>query len=200
MNTRWLLLGLTLPVLVLSGCASTGAGGCTQKQLPALLASTDFAALLGPVAGQLCEATCTPAGGGRVTCDAPLRNQPMPWLVPDFVDLNSFTPGATGLYLGEQMRATLSHQCGAPIRQIEFGKHIQLTENGQVSLTRNPDQILQNEVAGQDIVVGTYTFNAGRLSLFVRRVDATTGVITRMVAKEISYSCGTLGNRVAQVD
>lgn len=199
MMTRWALLGLVLPVLALSGCASTGAGGCTPRQLPDLIGSTDFPAVLGPVAGQLCEATCTPSSNGQLTCDAPLRHQATPWLVPDFVDLNSFSPGTTGLYLGEQMRAALSQQCGAPIRQVEFGKHIQLTDDGQVSLTRNPNQVLQNEVTGQDIVVGTYTFNAGRLSLFIRKVDASTGVMTRMVAKEITYSCGTLGNRVAQI-
>jgi hypothetical protein len=188
-----------LSLFTLVGCANIGGNECAPKQLPALVSSTDFSAVLGPVAGQLCEATCTPASNGRVNCHAPLRLQPTPWLVPDFVDLNTFNPGPTGLYLGEQMRVSLSNQCGAPIRQVEFGKHIQLSDDGQVSLTRNPDQILQNEVAGQDIVVGTYSYNAGRLSLFIRKVDASTGVISRMLAKEITYSCGALGNRVAEV-
>jgi len=191
---------LGLAALALAGCGTTSSAACTPRQLPSLLSSTDLHPILGSVAGQLCEATCTPGPDGRLSCDAPLRNETTPLLVPDFVNLDSFSPGPTGLYLGEQMRAALNAQCGASIRQVEFGKHLQLSDDGVVSLTRNPTEVLQNEVAGQDIIVGTYAYNAGRLSLFVRKLDASTGIISRMVAKEITYSCGALGNRMAHVN
>jgi FlgO protein len=163
----WAALG------VLAGCASAPDQPCGYKQLPNLVALTDFEPLFRTAAAELCPPIHST---GAV-------------LVPDFLNLQTYAPGPTGLYMGEQMRAALSHQCNSPIQQVDFGKYLKLNDDGLAVLTRNADEIQASAVRSQDVVVGTYSFQGGKLSMFMRRLNSSNGVIERMVAKEVAYTC-----------
>ncbi len=160
-------------VAALAACSSVPDQPCSYRQLPNLLAITDFETLFRTAASDLCP---------------PIQNTGTV-LVPDFQNLQTYAPGPTGLYMGEQMRAALSHQCNSPILQVDFGKYLKLNDDGLAVLTRNASDIQANEVRSQNVVVGTYSFQGGKLSVFMRRLNSDNGVIERMVAKEVAYTC-----------
>ena len=111
-------------------------------------------------------------------------------LVTDFVDLKSYVPGESGLLMGELMRGSLNQVCCYKIVQAEFGKYFKLNENGLVSLTRRVSEIKHDGYPQPEAVVGTYNFlNNSKVVLFVRRINTTTGYVTKMVTREIDYSC-----------
>ncbi|MEN9383840.1 MAG: hypothetical protein RL323_983 [Pseudomonadota bacterium] len=168
-RTGWALLAAA----GLAGCASAPDQPCSFKQLPNLVGLTDFEPIFRTAAAELC----------------PPANSTSTVLVPDFLNLQTYTPGPTGLYMGEQMRAALSHQCNSPILQVDFGKYFKLNDEGLAVLTRNADEIHTQEVRSQNVVIGTYSFQGGKLSMFMRRLGTGNGVIERMVAKEVSYTC-----------
>jgi hypothetical protein len=91
--------------------------------------------------------------------------------------------------MGEQMRAALSMQCHSKIAQIDFGKYFKLTQDGLSALTRNPSEIQHDELKSQDVVVGTYSFQGNKLSVFVRRIQGSSGVIQKMVSNSVTYIC-----------
>lgn len=77
----------------------------------------------------------------------------------------------------------------------EFGKYFKLNENGLVSLTRRISEVKQDDYPQPEAVVGTYNYlNSSKVVLFVRRINTTTGHVTKMVTREIDYSC--LGRKV----
>ena len=161
---------------------------CSAQRLPRLVGITNFDRIFRRMAAQLCEPLCSQTPQGVVlSCDE--RQLSHSVMVPDFLDLQTYTSGPTGLYMGEQMRAALSMQCRSKIAQIDFGKYFKLTQDGWSALTRNPSEIQHDELKSQDVVVGTYSFQGNKLSVFVRRIQGSSGVIQKMVSNSVTYIC-----------
>ena len=110
-------------------------------------------------------------------------------LVTDFVDIQSLKPGRAGFLMGELMRGGLNSLCCSDIIQGEFSKFFKLSDNGLVALTRNPKEIHTNEYRNSDCIVGTYSYSIDKLYLFVRKIDIYTGVISKFISREISFTC-----------
>ncbi|WP_243369735.1 FlgO family outer membrane protein [Geotalea sp. SG265] len=187
---------------MLTGCAGSLAsnlvgGTCQNKPLPVLLDSTDLRALFEEIAAELCTDTCSdcsPSGMADKKAPRTCLNRAdagrTTVLVTDFADIQTFLPSQSGLLMGELMRAGLNNVCCHRIVQAEFGKYFKLSENGLVVLTRKLSEIKKDEYSRSDVVVGTYNYmNNGKIVLFVRKMNTETGTISRMVTKEIDYSC-----------
>jgi hypothetical protein len=191
-----LLVGLCL----LNGCvADIVYGPCYGKTLPQLLDSTTLKPLFQEIAYELCTDSCSDCVVRNLDGTTPkltpntctleeIRRQTV--LVTDFVDLKSYVPGESGLLMGEMMRGSLNQVCCYKIVQTEFGKYFKLNENGLVSLTRRVSEIKHDDYPQPEAVVGTYNYlNNSKVVLFVRRINTTTGYVTKMVTREIDYSC-----------
>lgn len=193
-------------IQVLTGCAPyyyynthqpEAYGACYNKSLPILLDSTDLKALFQDIAAELCVDTCSecvsraPDGKAAIPASAP-RNEinPQTVLVTDFADLQTFIPNQSGLLMGELMRASLNKVCCYKIIQAEFAKYFKLSENGLVVLTRNVNEIKKDEYSQSEAIVGTYSYlSNNKVVIFVRRINMATGKISRMVTREVNYSC-----------
>ena len=177
----------------LAGCASNDHQQCAKRGLTQLMAVTDVGKLFDDIAADFCPSNCSaPSGTGVAMCQDEGLSRLV--LVPDFVSVSTYTPGASGLFMGEQMRAALSQRCNSRIYQAEFGRDLKLSMDGLVALTRNPGEVVRDEFRGQDILIGTYAYSGNRLSLFARKINGSSGVISKMVSKEIVYSCGSMGD------
>jgi len=110
-------------------------------------------------------------------------------LVTDFVDIQSFVPKQQGILMGELMRGSLNSNCSYRIVQAEFAKYFKLSESGLVVLSRNVGVIKHDEYKQPECIVGTYSIMNNKLILFVRRINTDTGKISKMVTREITYSC-----------
>lgn len=185
---------------MLTGCATFHVdtyGACYNKSLPILLDSTDLKALFQDIAAELCEDTCSdsvspvPDGKGtRPTCATRDDINRLTVLVTDFADLQTFIPNQSGLLMGELMRASLNKVCHYKIIQAEFAKYFKLSESGLVVLTRNVNEIKKDEYAQSEAIVGTYNYlNNNKVVIFARKINMATGKISRMVTREVNYSC-----------
>jgi hypothetical protein len=197
------ILYLIVPCVLglLSGCAtstpSTFGGDCYNKSLPILLDSTDLKALFQDIAAELCGETsyaCLPqteeGKGNTQTCTNSEEMNPVAVLVTDFADIQSFLPNQSGLLMGELMRGSLNKVCNYKIIQAEFAKYFKLSENGLVVLTRKVNEIKKDEYSQSEAVVGTYSYlNNSKVVIFVRKINITTGKISRMVTREVNYAC-----------
>ncbi|GAB4403815.1 MAG: hypothetical protein OHK0048_22990 [Rhodoferax sp.] len=176
----------------LGGCAANDPRQCSTEKLSSLMAVAEVPRVFDDIALDFCPNRCgVDVRTGQTTCEENTLSSLV--LVPDFVSIGTYQPGVAGMVMGEQMRAALSRRCQSRIVQAEFGRDLKLSEDGLVALTRNPAEVVRDEFRGQDLIVGTYAFAGNRLSLFARRVAGNSGVIARMVSKEVVYSCGLLG-------
>ena len=192
MNLQRMLMLTTVSILGLAGCAANDHQQCGKQGLSQLVAATDVSKLFNDIAADFCPSNCTNnIATVPNTCQDDSLSRLV--LVPDFVSVSTYTPGTAGLYMGEQMRAALSQRCNSRIYQAEFGRDLKLSVEGLVALTRNPGEIVKDEFRGQDILIGTYAYSGNRLSLFARKINSTSGVISKMVSREIVYSCGAMG-------
>lgn len=192
------LLAATVVLMGLAGCASNDHQQCSKRGLGQLMTVTDIGQLFGDIAADFCPSNCsTSSSAGVALCQDEGLSRLV--LVPDFVSVSTYTPGTAGLVMGEQMRAALSQRCNSRIYQAEFGRDLKLSMNGLVALTRDPGEVVRDEFRGQDILIGTYAYSGNRLSLFARKINGSSGVISKMVSKEIVYSCGSMGDSAARV-
>lgn len=201
------MIRLVIPVLVcfgvlqmLTGCAvhhPETYGACYGKSLPILLDSTDLKTLFQGMAAELCVepcSDCTARGLDGNVSAATSKGQDeisrQTVLVTDFADIQTFMPNQSGLLMGELMRASLNNVCNYKITQAEFAKYFKLSENGLVVLTRKAGEIKKNEYNQSEAIVGTYSYlNNNKALVFARRIHMETGRISRMVTREIDYSC-----------
>lgn len=187
----------------LPGCAAfypaqPMGGDCYNKSLPILLDSTDLKALFQDIAVELCTDACVDSSSPLTTDN----KNPKPCLnldersqstviVTDFADIQTFMPNQSGLLMGELMRGSVSKVCRHKIIQAEFGKYFKLSENGLVVLTRKVNEIKKDEYSQSEAIVGTYNYlNNNKVVIFVRKINTDTGKISRMVTREVNYSCG----------
>jgi hypothetical protein len=194
---------ILLAGLLGSGCVSRGwypynplSGGntCSDATPRQLLEHTDLKSLFDGIALEIC------ADGCQGTADPGTAANPVPTkpsercsgetiLVTDFVDLQSLAPQKHGLLMGDLMRSALNSRCGYRIVQAEFSSFFRLSENGLVVLSRNSADIRNSEYRQSECVVGTYSFVGAKLIVSVRRISTLTGRITRMVTREVDYTC-----------
>lgn len=186
-----LTMGASLLGLV--GCASNDYQQCGKEKLTALVAMAEVNQVFDEFALGFCPPSCgvDPTSGASTCSDTEQLSKLV--LVPDYVNITNYLPGVAGLYMGEQMRAALSRRCSSRIYQAELGRDFKLSGEGLVALTRNPSEVIRDEFRGQDILLGTYAYGGNRLSLFTRKISGSSGVISKMISKEIIYSCGVLG-------
>jgi hypothetical protein len=176
---------------------STFGGDCYNKTLPILLDSTDLKALFQDLAAEFCVETSsaclaqTEDGKGNTqSCLHSDEINPTTVLVTDFADIQSFLPNPSGLLMGELMRGSLNKVCNYKIVQAEFAKYFKLSENGLIVLTRKVNEIKKDEYSQSEAVVGTYSYlNNSKVVFFARKINIRTGKISRMVTRELNYTC-----------
>lgn len=183
----------------LMGCLATQEGyvRCYGKTLPVLLDSTDLKALFGDIAAELCIDTCSDSvtripddKGAAHNCTNRDEINRQTVLVTDFADIQTYIPNQSGILMGELMRASLNNVCCYKIVQAEFAKYFKLSENGLVVLTRKANEIKKEEYVQPEVVVGTYNYlSNNKVVIFVRRIDMQTGKISKIVTRELDYSC-----------
>lgn len=187
-------------LFALTGCAANivaPSGGCNGKTLPVLLDSTDLKALFEDIAAELCVDTCSGCAArtpeGKIVANVCANREEInrqTVLVTDFADIQTFMPNQPGLLMGELMRAGLSKVCCYKIVQAEFGKYFKLSESGLIVLTRKTSEIKKDEYVQPEAIIGTYNYlNNNKVLVFVRRINTETGKITKMVTRELDYSC-----------
>lgn len=186
---------------LLTGCAAsiprTFGGDCYNKTLPMLLDSTDLKSLFQDISAELCVDTCSDClvqgisgkGTNQICANRDEINR-LTVLVTDFADIQSFLPNQSGLLMGELMRGGLNKVCCYKIIQAEFSKYFKLSENGLVVLTRKVSEIKKDVYSQPEAIVGTYNYlNNNKVVIFVRKINTDTGKITKMVTREINYTC-----------
>jgi len=191
-------LALLIGIIVLGGCSTNAVyGPCYGKTLPQLLDATALKPLFKEMASELCTDRCNDCRTGNPN-DKPLTPKVcdveeikrLTVMVTDFVDINTYLPEHSGLLMGEFMRGSLNQSCCYKIVQAEFGKDFKLSENGLISLTRRVKEISHDDYIQPEAIVGTYNYlNNGKVILFARRINTTTGHVVKMVTREIDYSC-----------
>lgn len=201
MLPRLLVLLLFMVSLMMSGCAGSLAqpvsaalgGDCHNKTVPQLLDATDLKALFRDMAKELCVERCAdcPDGTAEKCCGQAAGDRRATVMVTDFADLQTFLPSHSGFLMGELMRGGLNEICCYSIVQAEFAKYFKLSENGLVVLTRRAVEIKNNEYLQPEAIVGTYSYlNNNKVLVFVRKIDTGSGIISNMVTRELTYSCG----------
>ncbi len=185
-------------LLILTGCATHNtvfrASSCNGKSFNQLLEATELKPLFNDMALELCseqhvEGTVTAQQDNPFGYLPSGEKNPYALLVTDFVDIQSFVPASQGLLMGELMRGSLSSVCGTKITQAEFAKFFNLNANGLVVLSRKASEIKKDEYDQNEAVVGTYSYLNNKIVLFVRKINVVSGKISRMVTRELNYSC-----------
>ena len=111
-------------------------------------------------------------------------------LVADFVDLQNLLPNQTGILMGELMRGSLNSVCNYGIIQAEFSKYFKLSEKGLLVLSRDVSDIKIDTYSQSECIVGTYSIMNNKLMIFARRINTGSGLISKMVTKEVDFECG----------
>lgn len=181
---RFFALIAALAALGLSACVSivprADCSGETESVASSVALKEEFDAL----ARELCDDSCrTDPATGKRTCSGATV------LVTDFVDIQSYKPKRSGVLFGELMRGSLNESCRYKIVQAEFADYFQLSEQGLTALTRNPQEVRHSEYPYAEAVVGTYHFSGGKVFLFARRLNASTGKIARIASREVPLFC-----------
>ena len=164
--------------------------GCSSYNLDQVELKTIFQ----DIARELCTDSCGECGKQNNACGSaegkgPESESHRAVMVADFVDLQNLQPNQYGILMGELMRGTLNSGCCYRIVQAEFSKYFKLTESGLVVLSRNVNDIKSDKFYQTECIVGTYSFLPTKLILFVRKINTITGQISRMVIREIDFSC-----------
>jgi hypothetical protein len=182
-NYMWLWFIASL--FFIHGCA--GARVQCPYYYTDIVPKLDLKNVLSSVADELsCKSTFTEINSGQNERCRPLSGT---ILITDFVDLHTLKPEKTGVLMGEMMKSRLFASAGILMSQVEFSKYFTLSPQGLIGLTRNQQEIRNDEFVNSECIVGTYSLAPERLYLFVRRIDMKTGKIVRMADREISWSC-----------
>jgi hypothetical protein len=200
---------LACSIFVLSGCSSllggtpaSRSGGCYQQNFNNLLEQTDLKKVFADIARELCVDACSNCGqqSGAVctqndlsASSAEIAGRTV--LVTDFVDIQSFLPKQQGILMGELMRGSLNSSCCYRIVQVEFAKYFKLSESGLIVLSRNANVVKNDDYSQSECIVGTYSIMNNKLLIFVKKINTVTGKISKMVTREINYTCS--GNNVS---
>jgi len=205
MKQKFLLLTILFLTSISNGCMLAiptvssnpySSGGCYKQNFDNLLEHTELKKVFTEIAQELCVDSCNTCNDSvKSTCNSSKTSSPLDdvkrrtVLVTDFVDIQTFVPKQQGILMGELMRSSLNTNCCYRIVQAEFAKYFKLSENGLVVLSRNTNEIKKNEYNESDSIVGTYSVMNNKLIIFVRIINTTTGKISKMVTRELTYNC-----------
>ncbi|MDD2899077.1 MAG: FlgO family outer membrane protein [Desulfuromonadaceae bacterium] len=194
-------LAVVVAALFLTGCVTQNTAmrrsTCSGKSFNQLLESTDLKPLFNDIARELCTDKSASEGEStseKIVKGPATKDTGYSILITDFVDIQSFTPASQGLLMGELMRGGLSSVCGTKITQVEFAKFFNLNEKGLVVLSRKVSEIKKDEYNQTEAIVGTYSYLNNKIVIFARKINVVTGKISKMVTREVDYSC--IGNSV----
>jgi len=177
-----LIPALSALSILISGCYSrVYSPEYCRLSVPEALGYLQLGDIMGGVAREFCDPSLGPRNHDVSAKDV--------LVVPDFVDLGTYSPRLTGMILGEVTRSSLSATCRQPIYQVDLSKDIKLDKDGVVALIRDNARIANREVSARWGYVGTYTASPGKLIISLRELDMISGAISRMVTREISYGC-----------
>lgn len=182
------IIALLLCVFSLNGCAGLLYNpSCSKKfgersySLDKVISNANLKGIFEEIAQEFCDkkrdGNCATHGMSPAV------------LVADFVDIQSLEPKHAGILMAELMKSSLNNTCCNRIVQAEFSKFFRLSEKGLIALTRDPKEILKDEYPFSDCIVGTYNYSSDKLYIFVRRINIYTGEISKIVSREISFSC-----------
>lgn len=174
-NCLWIVL--TISLFFIQGCAGVQCPEFSED----IITRLDLKDAMSGIADEL---SCKPESA-EITCKALTGTV----IITDFVDIQSLKPGKPGILLSEMMKSRLFASADIRVAQVEFSKYFTLTPDGLVGLTRNSREILKDEYANSECIVGTYSLAPQQLFLFVRRIDMKTGKIIKMADRTISWSC-----------
>jgi len=163
---------------------------CTSQNLDQVELKTIFQ----DIAKELCTDNCGECGrqnqcGGAPDGKGAGADPQKAVLVADFVDLQNLQPNQYGMVMGELMRGSLNNSCCYKIVQAEFAKYFKLTESGLVVLSRNVSDIKTDKYVQPECIVGTYTMMNSKMIIFVRKINTSNGLISKMVMREIDFEC-----------
>lgn len=158
----------SISILILSGCTYLYQGSCIYQLTPIeKVSSAKLDEHLREIASELCSKS-----------DHAI-------IIPDFLEIQTFSTGKIGLLLGEVMRSYYSQECKNEIIQVEFPKHFKLSQDGVISLSRNPEELKKQEHKTLEAIIGTYSYTDNNLRIFVRKIDTENGNILKMTSRDI---------------
>ena len=171
-----------LPLLV-SSCAATYTPEppeCSGR-VPAILSKINLTDLVGKLSREFCTARSGPTSQGITDNDIVI--------IPDYLDISTFSTGQAGVVLGEVTRGAISEYCQFRVRQIDLGKSIRLNSDGVVALTRDATKVANLDFAAKWGYVGTFAELPGKLLITLRELDMESGATTRVVSREVVHGC-----------
>ena len=194
-RSGWLPLSIAAAIF-LSGCA-TGVEhfdstflkehplqecGITRDEA---VARIDIRRLLSEATKEICAPALDPDETGLKPLAA--------YVVPDMVDIQTYTPAALGISMGELLRANVFNLCKVPVRQVEVSSAIKFDSSGMVILSRDLDQLKQKAFPTETAVIGTYHLQRNRLTVVVRRVSLDNSLISAISTREARWRCASPG-------
>lgn len=161
----------------------------SYANLDVLMEAMDLKKIFEDMARELCTDSCSQCAGteNRPQMEILENCRQETLIVTDFVDLETYVPRRYGILMGELMRGGLTKSCCNRIVQGEFARYFKLTERGFVALTRNANEIKNDEYLQATCVVGTYEHKGSKVLLFAKKIDIPTGRIIRLATREIDF-------------
>ena len=110
-------------------------------------------------------------------------------IVTDFVDLGHLENNSKlGYVLSNNIKNTLINQHKATVIEAEVSKYFKISANGLKILSRNIDELRSEYFNIRQAIVGTYTYTAKEIVIFVKLIDLKTGIIKGSYAETLPMS------------
>ena len=163
-------------------------GQCASRYLEQI----ELKVIFQDIAREFCPGFCNNCNTLENYCGpgAAPHKAPRSIMVADFVDLQNPQSSQTGALMGELMRGSLNSVCNYSIVQAEFSKYFKLSDKGLVVLSRDLSDLKIDTETQPDCIVGTYSIMNNKLLIFARRINTGSGLISKMVIREVDFECG----------
>jgi len=113
-------------------------------------------------------------------------------IVTDFVDVTSLdNHSRLGYVLSNNIKNSLINNYETDVIEAEVSKYFKISGNGLKILSRDIDKLRSTNFKVRYAIVGTYTYSANELIVFVKLIDLKTGIIKGSYAKTFPMSEGT---------
>lgn len=137
----------------------------------------DLSEAMDDIAHQFCFDACTgsTAEGRRPAV-----------LVADFVAAGDFVPNVEGTFLTDLFRRSLSSGCCQEFLQTEFSRFFKASDRG-IELLGQPGEGIPQGISS-DALVGSYWCRGDRMTLLVKKINMRTGIVSRVVSREMDLN------------
>jgi len=113
-------------------------------------------------------------------------------IVTDFVDVTSLdNHRKLGYVLSNNIKNSLINNYDIAVVEAEVSKFFKISGNGLKILSRDINKLRSTNFNVQYAIVGTYTYSANELIVFVKLIDLKTGIIKGSYAKTFPMGEGT---------